>query len=84
MGKTITVDEWLLELERIQKDQPQQEGFTIREISEAISKPLDTTRRIVESLIRSGVVVPITVRRTSILNNVTRPVPGFRLVKKKR
>ncbi len=84
MTNTITVDEWLKELERIEREQPQQEGFTIKELAEVFGKSLDITRMIVTRLIKSGCVIPIQVRRTSILNNVTRPVPGFKLAKKKK
>ncbi len=83
MDTKITVEEWINEIEKAQQAQPQQEGITIREISEAISKDVNTTRRIVEKLIRSGRVKAMPVLRTSVLNNVTRHVPGFKLVKKK-
>lgn len=82
MDTKITVEEWLIELEKAQSGLPQQEGFTIREIAEIMGKGLDATRRTVEGLIKCGRVEPLTVRRKSVLNGVTRPVPGFKLVKK--
>lgn len=79
----ITTEGWLAELKRLESSQALQEGFTIREISDSIGRPLNATRRIIEGLIKCGRVESLKVKRTSLLNGVTRPVPGFKLVKRK-
>ena len=79
----ITTEEWLEELHRLEKTQPQQEGFTVAELAEILGRNLNTTRLILRKLIIAGSVEPLQVRRTSVLTGIARPVPGFRLAKRK-
>ncbi len=81
MAKEIKTDEWLRELERVQRSQPDQEGFTTIELSRAFGKGEAATRKIVRRLIEQGSVEPVRIRRKCILNGITQPVYGYQLVK---
>lgn len=83
MQQTISVNEWLAELEKLEKDHASSDGFTTGELAESFKCGEAKTRIIIRKLILIGVVLPVKVRRTSILNGVVRFVPGFKLKKKK-
>ena len=83
MQKEITVDEWRAELDRLEREQPNQDGFTTAELAAALGKSINGTRQMLKKLILSGAIETVTVTRRNVLNGVNRPVPGFRRKKSK-
>ena len=79
MTQKITVDEWLKLTAELQKEQKENEGFTTSEFADAMHIGTDKSRMTLRALINSGKVEAILVYRVSVLTNVGRMVPGFRL-----
>jgi hypothetical protein len=83
MSVKISIDEWVTELERIQKEQFSEEGFTCKEFTEAMKCGPGKARDALAKLIQGGRVMPVTVIRKSVLTGVSRPIPGYKLTGKK-
>jgi len=84
MAEKITVDEWIAEIEKLSQEPNTTDGFTSTELSAALGYGGDKVRKILVALLTRGKIAPTVIRRTSVLDNITRPVRGYALVKAKK
>ncbi len=80
----ITTDEILDALKEASKRPETADGLTMREIVGALNVGVDRARDWVRQGIRSGLIVPVRVTRTSELTGVAQPVAGYAPASKNR